>query len=62
MPTRLRRPPETEGVLKDGDGKIRYQPAINFRDRETRTRSSAAVMEAMPRAHPEVFASEERAP
>lgn len=42
-------------ALRDAAGKIRYQPVIEFRDRDTRTRWSDAVIEAMVRAHPEVL-------
>jgi hypothetical protein len=42
-------------ALRDAAGKIRYQPVIEFRDRDTRTRWSDAVIEAMRRVHPEVL-------
>jgi hypothetical protein len=42
-------------ALKDASGKVRYQPIIEFRDKETRDRWSAAVIEALRQAHPEVF-------
>ncbi len=43
-------------VLKGDDGKIRYVPMIEFASKETRTRWSDSVIEAMRAAHPDVFA------
>ena len=34
-------------VMKDTNGKVRYQPIITFRDKQTQARWSAAVIEAM---------------
>ena len=42
-------------VLRDQNGKIRYSPIIEFTDRETRTRWSNAVIEALRAAHPEAL-------
>ncbi len=48
---------DRDGVaMKDAKaGKIRYSPFIEFTSREIRDRWSAAVIEAMRDAHPEVF-------
>ena len=42
-------------VLRDQNGKIRYSPIIEFADRETRTRWSNAVIDALRAAHPEAL-------
>ena len=48
---------DREGVaMKDGKGKLRYSPIIEFTSREIRDRWSAAVIEAMRAAHPEALA------
>jgi DNA-binding cell septation regulator SpoVG len=43
-------------VMKDTNGKVRYQPIITFRDKQTQARWSAAVIEAMRQQHREVLA------
>jgi hypothetical protein len=40
-------------VMKDANGKVRYVPIIEFRDKETRDRWSNAVIEAVRAANPE---------
>jgi hypothetical protein len=43
-------------VMKDATtGKVRYAPIIEFTSKEIRDRWSAAVIEAMRAAHPEIF-------
>ena len=42
-------------VLKDASGKVRYTPIIEFKDKQTRDRWSAAVIEAMRAAHPDAL-------
>jgi DNA-binding cell septation regulator SpoVG len=47
---------DREGAaLKDAAGDLRYAPIIEFASREIRDRWSAAVIEAMRAAHPEVL-------
>ena len=43
-------------ALTDSNGKLRYSPIIEFTSKEVRDRFSAAVIEAMRAAHPEVLA------
>jgi hypothetical protein len=45
-------------ALRDTDGKIRYSPIVSFTDKQTRDRLSHAVVDALRRAHPEVFAGD----
>ena len=45
-------------VLRDDAGKVRYSPIVSFADKQTRDRLSQAVVSALRRAHPEVFAEE----
>src|SRR5690348_14715484 len=40
-------------ALKDASGRIRYQAIVEFRDKATRDRWSAAIIEALRQAHPE---------
>ena len=42
-------------VLTDDKGKVRYSPIVEFNSKETRSRWSGVVIEAMRSAHPEVF-------
>lgn len=42
--------------MKDGKGKLRYSPIIEFASREIRDRWSSAVIEAMRATHPEALA------
>jgi hypothetical protein len=42
-------------ALKDDKGKVRYSPIIEFRDKDTRDRWSASVVDAMRDACPEAF-------
>lgn len=42
-------------VMKDGNGKVRYSPIVEFKSKEIRDRWSAAVIEAMREAHAEAF-------
>jgi DNA-binding cell septation regulator SpoVG len=42
-------------VLTDADGKTKYSPIIEFASKEIRERFSAAVIEGLRAAHPEVF-------
>jgi hypothetical protein len=42
-------------VIKDAGGKVRYSPVIEFRDKQTRDRFSAQVVEALKVSHPEAF-------
>jgi hypothetical protein len=57
-------PPSKPMVGKDGvalrgdDGRIRYSPLIAFESRQLRDRFSLAVIDALRRAHPGVFAEE----
>jgi hypothetical protein len=44
-------------VMKDANGKIRYVPIISFKDRATRDKWSAAIIEALRLSNPEVFGS-----
>jgi hypothetical protein len=54
-------PPSKQVIGRDGsvqktvDGKTRYEPTVSFVDRATQERWSAAVVEAVRRAHPNVF-------
>ena len=43
-------------ALRDDAGKVRYSPIVSFTDKQTRDRLSRSVVEALRRAHPEVFA------
>ena len=45
-------------VLRDETGKVRYSPLVSFDSRQTRDRLSQAVVDALRRAHPEVFAGD----
>lgn len=42
-------------VMKDDNGRARYVPIVEFTTKAVRDRWSAAVIEAMREAHPEVF-------
>jgi hypothetical protein len=42
-------------ALRDEAGKVRYSPIVSFTDKQTRDRLSHAVVDALRRAHPEVF-------
>jgi hypothetical protein len=42
-------------VMKDDKGKVRYVPIIEFRDKDTRDRWSASVIDAVQAAHPSVL-------
>jgi hypothetical protein len=42
-------------VLRDANGKIRYSEIIEFASKEIRNRWSAAIVDALRTAHPEVF-------
>jgi hypothetical protein len=42
-------------ALRDEAGKVRYSPVVSFADKQTRDRLSQAVVDALRRAHPEVF-------
>jgi hypothetical protein len=46
-----------EGTQLKKDGKSVYTPVVSFETKELRDKFSDAVIEAMQRAHPEVFAS-----
>lgn len=46
-----------EGTHLKKDGKAVYTPIVSFSSKELRDKFSDAVIEAMQRAHPEVFAS-----
>jgi hypothetical protein len=46
-------------ALRDESDKIRYAPIVSFNTKQTRDRLSHAVVDALRRAHPEVFAEEE---
>lgn len=43
-------------AMRDGNGKIKYSPIIEFASREVRSKWSDAVIEAMRAAHPGIFA------
>jgi hypothetical protein len=44
-------------VQRDESGKVRYgAPLVSFTSRQTRDRLSQAVVDALRRTHPEVFA------
>ncbi len=43
-------------ALTDGKGKVKYTPVVEFTSKDSRDRFSAAVIEAMRQAHPEVIA------
>jgi hypothetical protein len=45
-------------ALRDDAGKVRYSPVVSFADKQTRDRLSQAVVEALRRAHPDVFAED----
>jgi hypothetical protein len=57
-------PPSRPMVGKDGtamrgeDGRIRYSRIISFARREVRDRLSQAVVDALRRTHPELFAED----
>jgi len=42
-------------VQRDGTGKIRYEPTVSFTDKQTQTRWSDAVIEALRQAYPEAL-------
>src|ERR1700682_415042 len=42
-------------VMKDANGKIKYQPIIEFTSKEVRDKFSRAVVEALRAAHPEAL-------
>jgi hypothetical protein len=42
-------------VVRESNGKLRYSPVIEFRDKETRNRWSDAVIEAVRTAHPDAL-------
>lgn len=42
-------------IMRDENGKVRYWPIIEFRDKETRNAWSDSIIEAMRAVHPEVF-------
>ncbi len=42
-------------VMRDGDGKIRYVPIIDFADRATRDRFSDAVIAALRESYPDAL-------
>jgi hypothetical protein len=47
-----------DGVaIKDATGKIKYSPVVSFASKELRDKFSAAVIDAMRLAHPEIFQS-----
>jgi hypothetical protein len=48
-------------VLRDDAGKIRYSPIVSLRTKQVRDRFNRAVLDALRRAHPEVF-TEDGAP
>jgi hypothetical protein len=45
-------------ALRDESGRIRYSPIVSFRTKEARDRFNRAVLDALRRAHPEVFAED----
>src|SRR5690242_2445521 len=45
-------------ALRDADGKTRNAPVVSFDNKQTRDRLSQSVVEALHRAHPEVFAAD----
>lgn len=45
-------------ALRDDAGKVRYSPVVSFDSKQTRDRLSRAVLDALRRAHPEVFAED----
>jgi hypothetical protein len=45
-------------ALRDDAGKVRYSPVVSFDSKQTRARLSRAVLDALRRAHPEVFAED----
>jgi hypothetical protein len=45
-------------ALRDDAGKVRYSPVVSFADKQTRDRLSQAVVEALRRTHPDVFAED----
>ena len=42
-------------VMKDANGKIKYQPIIEFTSKNVRDKFSRAVVEALRAAHPEAL-------
>lgn len=44
-------------ALRDDNGKIRYSPVVSFESKQARDRFNVAVLAALRRAHPEVFAT-----
>jgi hypothetical protein len=45
-------------ALRDDAGKVRYAPIVSFETKQTRDRLSRAVVDALRRAYPEVFAED----
>jgi hypothetical protein len=45
-------------ALRDEAGKVRYSSIVSFDSKQTRDRLSQAVVDALRRAHPEVFAED----
>lgn len=43
-------------AMKDGNGKVRYSPLVEFTSKDVRERFSAAVIDGLRAAHPKAFA------
>jgi hypothetical protein len=57
-PPDAKRRGRNDEVMLDANGKAVWDPVIEFRDRDTRDRFNAMILDALRRDHPELFDEE----